>query len=296
MTARQYDGSIQAVLDDIGARAWVHGIDLDHPEREVVCGADDPVVAASVFKLPVLVEMCRQISVGTLAGEQRVRIGADERRTLGGIGLSVMLDEVELSLRDLAVLMMSVSDNRATDVICDLVGLDAVATLLQQLDLPGTVIPGDCQWLFDSIEQDMAGQDWDAIEPGPDDPRLSVRAVTPLETIRTTPRESTTLLGKLWRDEDLPADACALARHILGLQVWPHRLATAFPDDSVKLSGKTGTFGPVRNEVGVAEFPDGQRLAIAVFLNSGSASGRQRDADRAIGRIGAVVVEQLRTR
>lgn len=294
MTARQHDESIQAVLDDIGARAWVHGIDVDHPDREVAFGADDPVVAASVFKLPVLVEMCRQISVGTLDGQQRVRIGADECRTLGGIGLSVMLDEVELSLRDLAVLMMSISDNRATDVICDLVGLDAVATLLQQLDLPGTVIPGDCQWLFDSIEQDMAGQDWDAIEPGPDDPRLSVRAVTPLETIRTTPRETTTLLGKLWRDEDLPADACAHARHILGLQVWPHRLATAFPDDSVTLSGKTGTFGPVRNEVGVAEFPDGQRLAIAVFLNTGSASGRQRDADRAIGRIGAVVAEQLR--
>lgn len=295
MTAVQHDTSIQSVLDDIGARAWVHGIDLDHPDREVDFGADEPVVAASVFKLPVLVEMCRQISAGILDGQQRVRIGADERRTLGGIGLSVMLDDVEFSLRDLAVLMMSVSDNRATDVICDLVGLDSVATLLQRLGLPGTVIPGDCQYLFDTIEQDMAGQDWDAIEAGPDDPRLSVRAVTPLETIRTTPRETTTLLEKLWCDEDLPADACEQARHILGLQVWPHRLATAFPDDRAKLSGKTGTFGPVRNEVGVAEFPDGQRLAIAVFLNTGCASGRQRDADRAIGRIGAVVAEQLRS-
>lgn len=286
--------AIDQVLAETGSLAWVHAVDVDHPDQQVCFGADEPVVAASVFKVPVLVEMCRQIADGTLDGRQRVRIAADERRTDGGTGISVMLDDIELSLRDLAVLMMSVSDNRATDVICDLVGLDAVNSLLQRLGLPGTVLLGDCQYLFDTVAEDLGGRDYDSIEAGPDDPRLTLRAVRPSETIRTTPRETTTLLGKLWRDEDLDPAACAEARRILALQVWPHRLAAGFPDDRVALSGKTGTFAAVRNEVGVVEYPDGGRYAVAVFLRSGTAAARNPWADRAIGRIGRIAVDALR--
>lgn len=62
-------------------------------------------------------ESWRQIADGTLTATDRVRIGADERRTRGGTGIAVFKDDIDVSLRDLALSMMSVSDNRATDVI-----------------------------------------------------------------------------------------------------------------------------------------------------------------------------------
>lgn len=282
---------VQQELTAIGARGWVHAVDLDDPQRSWGLGADEPVVPASVFKVPVLVELCCQVEQGELQAGQRVRIGADERRTGGGIGTSVMLDDIELSLRDLAVLMMSISDNRATDVICDLVGLDRIAATLQRLELPGTVIPGDCQWLFDQIAADLGDTDWDDCEPGPDDPRLRLRAVRPAETMRTTPRETTALLRRIWTDDGIPPAAAAEIRRILALQVWPHRLATGFPDDRVTLAGKTGTLGPVRNEVGVVGLPTGERVAVAVFLFGPDGSSRNPDLDRAIGTVGRLAVD-----
>lgn len=292
------DVTIAGVLAEIGAEGWVHAIDLDAVRdgtaAEIDHQADVPVVSASVFKLPLLVELFRQVSAGTLAGTQRVRIGADERRTLGGTGTAVFRDDIDVSLRDLALLMMSVSDNRATDIIGDLVGLDAVNALMVSLGLPGTVLPGDCQYLFDTIAEDLGDIDGDTIDPtSPDDPRLHVRAADPLQTNRTTPREATTLLGLLWRDEELPAEACAAVREILGHQVWPHRLTAGF-EDGITVSGKTGTLGPVRNEVGVVEYPDGGRYAVAVFLRASTAAGRHPAADAAIGRIGRIAVDTLR--
>lgn len=72
------------------------------------------------------------------------------------------------------------------------------------------------------------------------------------------------MLQLIWDDAAAPAEACAEARRVLGLQVWPHRLASGFADlDEVRTSGKTGTLVPtIRNEVGVVEYPDGGRYAV----------------------------------
>ncbi|MYZ41175.1 serine hydrolase, partial [Streptomyces sp. SID4917] len=75
------------------------------------------------------------------------------------------------------------------------------------------------------------------------------------------------LLGLVWRDEAAPAAACADVRRWLEFQVWPHRLRSGFPD-GVKVSGKTGTLPSVRNEIGVVEYPDGGRYAVAVFTRA----------------------------
>ena len=55
---------------------------------------------------------------------------------------------------------------------------------------------------------------------------------------------------------------------LLGLQVWPHRLASGFPSDVIHVSGKTGTWPGIRNEVGVVEYADGGRYAVAVFTST----------------------------
>jgi beta-lactamase class A len=50
----------------------------------------------------------------------------------------------------------------------------------------------------------------------------------------------------------------------------------------------------VRNEVGVAEYPDGRRYAIAVFTRTPATHARRPDVDRAIGDAARAAVESLR--
>jgi beta-lactamase class A len=82
----------------------------------------------------------------------------------------------------------------------------------------------------------------------------------------------------------------------MGRQLQRERIARGFRDPSVRFAGKTGSFGGAfRNEVGVAEFPDGCRYAIAVFTEGRALYSRQRDIDDAIGDAARVAVDALRS-
>ena len=92
-----------------------------------------------------------------------------------------------------------------------------------------------------------------------------------------------------------PAEACSEVRRILGLQVWPHRLASGFADlDDVRTSGKTGSLLILRNEIGVVEYPDGERYAVAVFTRSSSLRSKNAPADAVIGKAARWAVDHLR--
>jgi beta-lactamase class A len=284
---------LDALFAEAGVTAAFHALDLDSG-REIAHHADDLAVAASVFKLPVLLELCRQHAEGEIDASAPVKVPVKDR-TPGPNGLSVMQDPMTMSLRDLAWLMMGISDNAATDVVCAHVGLDKVEATLRRLGLARTRIAGDCRALFRTVKEDLGT---DAIGELPLSWELldKLRAVDPERTLKaTTPRETTRLLTLIWKDQAAPAEACAEVRRILGLQVWPHRLASGFADDDdVKTSGKTGTLPTVRNEVGVVEYPDGGRYAVAVFTRSSSLAQKNAAADAVIGRAARLAVDALR--
>lgn len=288
-------GGLDAVFADAGATGFLHARDV-HTGAEIGLRADEPVVAASVFKVPVLLEVCRQISAGRLRAQDRIRVPA-QPRTYGPTGISALLDDVELSLRDLTTLMIVVSDNAATDVVLELIGLDAVNATLAELELPGTVLVENCRDLIDGALAAIGPDAVARLATGDVDPAVlaGLRALDPLRTNRTTARESTELLGRIWRDEAGPAEACAEARRILGRQVWPHRLRSGFPGP-VKVSGKTGTLPSIRNEVGVVEYPDGGTFAVAVFTRASTWDDPQPAIDAAIGTAARIAVEHLRGR
>ncbi len=287
--------ALRQVFEEADAEGFVHVRDVDG-DAEVNFGADDPVVLASVFKLPILLEYTRQVAAGTLERTERLTVTAADKD--GGIGTSGCADDVSLTLRDLAHFMMTMSDNAATDVLLRRVGLDNVHATLRELGLKRTHLIGGCAELLGSVvtelglsgkvgdldEQELAAVTEEQIRG------LAVR--DPERTTSGTPREITTLLSQIWRDEAGPPEACAEARRILGNQIWPHRLSSAFGDE-VKISGKTGTLWGVRNEAGVLEFPDGRRYAAAVFLRTRSFGLRLPRADAAIGRAAQVAIEHI---
>ncbi len=274
---------------------WLHVLDIDsgaavglHPERTVV--------AASVFKVAVALEFYRQAASGDLAVTENIRI-VDDNRTAGPTALSNGYDPATLSLRDLTALMLSISDNAATDVIIARVGLSQVNATLQALGLGHTVIVSDLRGLIASITEDAGVPRLDALWSLPEeerDVRLGrCRALQPDRAIRTTPCDITRLLRSIWRDEVAPAAACAEVRRLMGQQA-SYRLAVGFPD-GITVQAKSGSLmGRIRNEIGVVTYPDGRRYAIAVFTRSYRGASRQPRIDTAIGAVAALAVEQLR--
>ncbi|GAA3584821.1 hypothetical protein GCM10022222_81830 [Amycolatopsis ultiminotia] len=104
----------------------------------------------------------------------------------------------------------------------------------------------------------------------------------------------TRLLGLIWRNEAAPSAACADVRRWMGLQLWPHRLRAGFPDDGIQVAGKTGTLPAVGNEVGVVEYPDGGRYAVAVFTRAEDTRSRVPERDAFIGFAAAEAIRWLR--
>jgi len=153
-------------------------------------------------------------------------------------------------------------------------------------------VPYDCRGIFATAAEDLGGP-FDPARMPADDVLAGLRLLDPARTDAATPRAMTDLLGRIWRDEAGPAEACAEMRRILSLQVWPHRLTAGFPAE-VALAGKTGTLPSVHNEIAVVTYPDGGRYAVAVYTRSRSYSLRQPLLDRAIGEAGRLAVDALR--
>jgi beta-lactamase class A len=233
-----------------GCQGWLCAAGIDS-EGEVSAGGDEPAVAASVFKVAVALEVFKQIAAGRLDPRERVRV-SPERVTPGPTGLSVFADEAEMSVRDLALMMLTVSDNATTDILIDLAGLDSINATLASLGLRATVIPGTERDELDSIGQDAGFAGWDAMIrasatfTAEEDRRiqegfLRARALSPEHAIRTTAREMAILLRLIWRDEAGPAQACAQVRQMMGRQVTRQRLALGFPRSGTRVAAKSGS-------------------------------------------------------
>lgn len=278
----------ERIFRQVGVTGWLHATDVD-TGREVGHGADEPLPTASMFKVPLLVALCRQVDAGLLDLSGRVTV-TDADRVPGTTGLSAMRDDVTISLRDLAYSMISVSDNTSADQLLSRVGYAAIDATLESFGLAVTRVVQSAREMLASMSADT-GHEWPFVEPD-DIARLS--ALDPARANRSTPREMTTLFGLIWRDEAASAESCAWMRTLFNAQVWPHRLASGFPYDDVAVSGKTGTLLTLRCESGVVEYPDGGRYAVSVFTRSFSTALNQPRADAVIGTAARMAVDHLR--
>lgn len=86
--------------------------------------ADEPFPTASAIKIGILYELFRQADEGKVQLDVRRPIEAADK--VGGAGILQQLDTPALSPRDHAVLMIMLSDNTSTNVLIDLIGMEAV--------------------------------------------------------------------------------------------------------------------------------------------------------------------------
>jgi beta-lactamase class A len=93
---------------------------------------------ASAIKIAILMEVYKQAGEGRFQLTDKRRIQKQDKT--GGSGVLTQLGDgtVELSLYDLCVLMILVSDNSATNLLLDLVGMDNINRTLEALGLKQT--------------------------------------------------------------------------------------------------------------------------------------------------------------
>lgn len=101
--------------------------------------ADLPLVAASVIKLPILVEAFAQAEAGEVSMDEVFSVLPEHKMPSCG-ALSYMHDGVTVTLRDLCVLMIILSDNTATNLLMDRLGMDRVNAAMRSLGLTQTTL------------------------------------------------------------------------------------------------------------------------------------------------------------
>jgi beta-lactamase class A len=285
---------IEGVFTDAGARGFLHAHEIG-TDNEVSVGGDEPVVLASVFKIAVAVAFAREVSSGRLDETEIATVG--KRYRIGGLGTAGCAEDVRMSLRDLALFMLTMSDNAATDVIYHRLGAATVDAVLTDLNLTRTRIIGCCEDLFRSIVEDIGGDPAHldtTLAAATDEQVRGLAVLDPARTSSSTPRETGALLDAIWTDRAAAPAACARVRDMMARQIWPHRLSSGFEADVV-VAAKTGTLPTVRNESGVVSHPDGRQFAVAVFTRAASLAGRQPAIDAAIGHAARLAVDHLRS-
>lgn len=202
---------------------------------------------ASVGKLLLLVEVARQFDAGELSTATMLR--RDPGFAVADSGLWQHLQVETLSVEDLCVLIASVSDNLATNVVLDRVGLSSVGTLSESLGMTHTA-------LLDFVRDHR----------GPEHPpTLSTGSAAELSWLTNqlsrrelvSPAVSERVNGWLATGVDLSMVASAF-----GLDPLDH----ASGDQNILVRNKTGADPGVRADVGTVERGAG-RLSYAVIAN-----------------------------
>ncbi|WP_203963146.1 serine hydrolase [Actinocatenispora thailandica] len=265
---------------------------------------DEPVVLASVVKVPIALEAERRFADGRLDPQRRVTLPAADRSP-GPVGFSLFRDDVTVSARDLVAPTLTISDNVATDALLAMIGVDELNAALATLGLTDTVVTGNEREVVDSIGRDAGFAGWDELarwfdtDPPADQVRRvdglvrAARELTPATGTRSTARQQVELLRLIWSDAAAPAAACARVRELMGRQLTRNRIAAGFAPP-VRVAAKSGGLaGVIRNEIGVVSCPDGRGYAVAAFTRT-DRSGQERPMNAAIAAAAAAAVESLR--
>ena len=286
---------IRALFADAGVRGWLCATPVDRPGDTVEVDADTSVPMASVYKLPLLTAFCRLVDEDAVDPREQITLEPSDR-TAGPTGLSILSDPVTMSWRDLAVSMMTVSDNAAADALLGRIGLDRLADLLRALGLRHTSIRrGTAENLRQLQRRTGADGPDEALAVLADNDRTDPTGVyDAANASATTARDMAELLRAIWTGRVLSDEQTRFVTGTMARQVFVQRLASGFPHDGVLVAGKTGTFGALRHEVGVVRLLDESAYAVAVLTLAARGDRRLPRVDAAIGEAARIAVNLLR--
>lgn len=213
---------LQGKMDQIPGRTGLFYKNLI--TGETVCiDADEEYLAASVIKLPLF--CCYEMldAQGKISLEEKIIVTEEDKVPVCG-ALTLFTGEVEADIRTLCKLMISISDNTATNVLINRLGIDKCWVYFQELlGFKGTRI---YRLLFDDSEEARG---------------LENKIVL---------TELADLLEKIYRNEFVNEAVSQEIIDILLLQQINHKMYGRITDD-VDMAHKTGEAEGITNDVGI---------------------------------------------
>ena len=97
------------------------------------------ILAASIIKLTVLVEAFKQIKEGKIKKEEFF-ITCEKDKVPSCGALNYMREDLKVTLEDLYVLMIILSDNYATNMLIDKLGMENINKTIKEIGLKNTVL------------------------------------------------------------------------------------------------------------------------------------------------------------
>jgi beta-lactamase class A len=265
--------------------------------EEVSINGDRPFPMASVYKVPIMVEVFRQIEAQKFALDDRIELG-DEQRTLGSGVLTLMSNGLKPAIKDLITLMIILSDNQATDILLKKVGAENVTATMRSLGLNNLRVDRTTFELIRdyiaTMDESVRGKTYQEIIAAPRTrqvaPEIQAKADGAFARVMkdvSSPREMALLLEKIYQGKAANQESCRMMMTILGQQQFNQRLPRYLPD-SARMAHKTGTIGSTTNDAGVM-FVRGHAIALVVFtVDKRAARG---EVEEQMGRVARAVYD-----
>lgn len=243
--------------------------------QSVSLNSSDQFPMQSVYKLPISMAVLKQVDYGKIKLDQKVLV--TKQYFIGRNAHSPIRDKypngIELSVSDLLRFAISESDGTASDVLMSLAGgSEAVQSFLTTLQIADMKIV-DTEKAF-TQDHSLQHRNW------------------------STPDAAVSLLRALQEGHALSdASQALLLRFMVESMPGQKRLKGLLPAGTI-VAHKTGTSGTengitaATNDIGVITLPNGNHLAIAVFVAASPVDQAKRE--RVIAEIAKAVVEAFK--
>jgi beta-lactamase class A len=268
------------------------GVGLIHVESGAALSiqGDRRFPMASVYKLPIAVELLAQVAQGKLSLDREVFIAANDVRACCNISRHHPNGGVSFTAAELLELMMVESDNTAADAALKLVGGPPnVQRRLRSLGFENITVDryeGDINFEMTGVAHPPPKEEW-TLELQ----RRLISEVTPADLTAAraryvkdprdsaTPNDTARFLAQLQAGTILPRYFTTMLLDLMARSTTgPSRLRGLLPPDTI-VAHKTGTTEVVINDVGIITLPDDGtipgHLALAVYVVNGRASRMQ---------------------
>lgn len=243
-----------------------------------------PVKTASTIKMGILLDAAEQIRAGKATFDERLVLTKPNQVEGSGV-LGELTPPIALTLRDVLTLMVILSDNTATNMAIDRLGLNHINMTLSQAGLKQT-------WLYKKVYAPASG-------PMPaDQPLFGLGKTTAAEMASIMERFAECRLD-LKGDPALPADGpiCGAILHMLRSQQdrdsLPRYLETLDTSESGSaIANKTGALNQVRNDVALIASKNGPIVIAAfTFNNADQRWTGDNEAEQTLGKLAEAVVQ-----
>lgn len=243
--------------------------------ESIALDANRPVQTASVIKLPLMLQAFEQVKSGKLKLSDPVVLTINNQVDGSGI-LNLMDPGLRLTLKDTITLMMTLSDNTATNMLIDVVSLKATNEMLSRMGLKGTYF---YKKVFKPAEGPMP----------PDQKQFGLG--------KTTAEEMAKVMESIYRcdmrDRSLCVEMITIMRNQQYRDMLPRYLQSN--DSSEELSpiaDKIGALDDVRNDVALVYTKRGP-IVISIFTynNADKSWTPENKAETLIGRMAKAIVD-----